>query len=389
MVRRRRVLLMIETSLAYGRELLRGINRYVVQHEPWSLYLDQRELMAEPPSWLDRWDGDGIITRWTTPQLARRFRDMRVPVVDLTDVYGDLGLPHIWSDNVAIGESAAKHLLERGFRHFAFCGFSNHDWSKRRMAGFQREVVSAGRKCHLLESEWDTFKTHSWDEQQAEIGRWLDQLPKPVGIMACNDMRGQHVLDACRRHELAVPEEVAVIGVDNDELLCNLCDPPLTSVIPNPERIGYEAAALVDRLMQGKKPEVEQRLVEPIGIATRQSTDVLAIDQPSVASALRYIREHACDGISVADVLKHVPLTRSMLERQFRRYVGRSPQEEIRQVQLKRARQLLAESELSLAQIAPLAGYRHPEYMSVVFKRLTGETPGQFRRRTNPSAKSE
>ncbi len=388
-MRRRRVLLMIETSLAYGRELLRGINRYVMQHEPWSLYLDQRELMSAAPTWLDKWDGDGIITRWTTPELARRFRDMRVPVVDLTDVYGNLGLPHIWTDNVAIGVMGAKHLLERGFRHFAFCGFSNHDWSQRRLQGFEREVASAGRECHLLESEWDTFHTHSWDEQQEAIGRWIDQLPKPVGIMACNDMRGQHVLDACRRHELAVPEEVAVIGVDNDELLCSLCDPPLTSVIPNPERIGYEAAALVARLMDGKKAELDERLVEPIGIATRQSTDVLAIDQPSVASALRYIREYACKGISVDEVLKHVPLTRSVLERQFRRYVGRSPQEEIRQVQLKRARQLLAESDLSLAQIAPLAGYRHPEYMSVVFKRLTGETPGQFRKRTNPNARSE
>lgn len=388
-MRRRRVLLMIETSLAYGRELLRGINRYVMQHEPWSLYLDQRELMSKPPAWLDKWDGDGIITRWTTPELAQRFRAMRVPVVDLTDVYGNLGLPHIWTDNVAIGVMGAKHLLERGFRHFAFCGFSNHDWSKRRLQGFEREVTNAGRKCHVLESEWDTFHTESWDDQQEAVGRWLDQLPKPVGVMACNDMRGQHVLDACRRHEMAVPEEVAVIGVDNDELLCSLCDPPLTSVIPNPERIGYEAAALVDRLMQGKKAEVDERLVEPIGIATRQSTDVLAIDQPSVANALRYIRQHACDGIAVSDVLKHVPLTRSVLERQFRRYVGRSPQEEIRQVQLKRARQLLAESDLSLAQIAPLAGYRHPEYMSVVFKRLTGETPGQYRKRTNPSARSD
>jgi LacI family transcriptional regulator len=141
----------------------------------------------------------------------------------------------------------------------------------------------------------------------------------------------------------------------------------------------------VDRLMKGGKATKEELLVEPIGIATRQSTDVLAIDEPNVAAALRYIREHACDGLAVEDVLAHVPLTRSMLERQFRRYVGRSPQEEIRQVQLKRARQLLAESDLPLAEIAPLAGYRHPEYMSVVFKRLTGETPGQYRKRTNPS----
>jgi LacI family transcriptional regulator len=388
-MQRRRVLLMIETSLAYGRDLLRGINRYVVQHEPWSLYLDQRELMAEPPAWLAQWDGDGIISRWTTPALARQFHAMRQPVVDLTDVYGDLGLPHIWTNHVAIGEVAARHLLERGFQHFGFCGFSNHDWSRQRREGFEATLRTAGKTCQLLESDWDTSRARSWDEQQAAIGRWLLDLPKPAGVMACNDMRGQHVLDACRRHELAVPEEVAVIGVDNDELLCSLCDPSLSSVIPNSERIGYEAASALDRLMLGQSCEPRLRVVDPVGIATRQSTDVLAIDQPELVAALRFIRQHACDGITVADVLKRVPLTRSVLERQFRRHVGRSPQEEIRQVQLKRARQLLAESELPLAQIAPLAGYRHPEYMSVVFKRLTGETPGQYRRRTNPLAKGE
>jgi LacI family transcriptional regulator len=141
--------------------------------------------------------------------------------------------------------------------------------------------------------------------------------------------------------------------------------------------------------MQGDCARPAARLVEPIGVVTRQSTDVLAIDQPNIVTALRYIREHACDGINVTEVLQQVPLTRSVLERQFRRYVGRSPQEEIRQVQLKRARQLLAETDLSLAQIAPLAGYRHPEYMSVVFKRLTKETPGQYRRRANPTARHD
>jgi LacI family transcriptional regulator len=380
---------MIETSLAYGRELLRGINRYVMEHEPWSLLLDQRELMSEPPTWLAKWDGDGIISRWTTPELAERFRAMRVPVVDLTDVYGNLSLPHIWTNHVGIGGLAAKHLLERGFRHYAFCGYSNHDWSRRRQQGFAETLREAGRDYALLETLWDTARAPQWEEQQEAIGRWLQSLPKPLGVMACNDMRGQHVLDACRRYDLAVPEEVAVIGVDNDELLCSLCDPPLTSVVPNPERIGYDAAAMLDALMQGGVVPQTAQLVEPIGVVTRQSTDVLAIDDPLMVTALRYIREHACDGISVADVLKQVPLTRSVLERQFRRYVGRSPQEEIRQMQLKRARQLLAETDLSLAQIAPLAGYRHPEYMSVVFKRLAGETPGQYRRRTNPAARQE
>ncbi|HTN74008.1 MAG TPA: DNA-binding transcriptional regulator [Pirellulaceae bacterium] len=383
-MRRRRVLLMIETSLAYGRDLLRGINRYVVEHGPWSLYLDQRELMSQPPDWLARWDGDGIISRWTTPELANQFRAMPTPVVDLTDVYGNLGLAHLWTDNIAVGELAARHLLERGFRHFAFCGYSNHDWSRRRMRGFEQTLRDAGHDCSILESTWQTLLMPNWDEQQEAIGAWLRDLPKPLGVMACNDMRGQQVLDACRRFDLAVPEEVAVIGVDNDELLCILCDPPLTSVTPNPERIGYEAAALLDRFMQGEARVASEILVEPIGIATRQSTDILAIDQPQVSAALRYIREHACQGISVGDVLKHVPIARSVLERQFRHYLSRSPQEEIRGVQMKRVCQLLAETDLALAQIAALTGFQHAEYLSVVFKRLTNETPGHYRKRVAP-----
>jgi LacI family transcriptional regulator len=205
-------------------------------------------------------------------------------------------------------------------------------------------------------------------------------MPRPAGVMACNDMRGQHVLDACQRVRLGVPEQVAVIGVDDDVLLCELCDPPLSSVVPNAERIGYEAAALLDRLMAGEKPPREEWRIEPLGVTTRQSSDVLAIDDPNVASAVRYIREHACRGATVPDVLQHVPLSRTILERRFRKYLGRSPQAEIRAVQLKRVQQLLAETDLRLERIAELAGFEHPEYMSVVFKRQTGQTPGEYRR---------
>jgi LacI family transcriptional regulator len=202
--------------------------------------------------------------------------------------------------------------------------------------------------------------------------------------MACNDQRGQHVLDACQRLNVAVPEQVAVIGCDDDAVLCNLCHPPLSSVIPNPERIGYEAAALLDRMMSGSAAPTTPQRIEPVGVHTRQSTDVLAIDDPAVASALRFIRERAFQGVSMKDVLKHSDMSRSLLERKFRQYLGHSPQAEIRSNQLKRVKQLLAESDLPLGEIAALAGYAHPEYMSVVFKRETGQTPGQFRASANP-----
>jgi LacI family transcriptional regulator len=371
---------MIETSLAYGRQLLRGIIRYRRTHRPWSVFFELRELGASPPPWLADWQGDGIICRPTTPALAEQLRKKRIPVVNLNDVHTGLGLPLIESDQEGIGRLAAEHLLERGFRHFGFCGFTGHEWSSKRQQGFASRLTQSGGILAVYRSPWGGPSAHPWEQEQGQIGDWLRALPRPAGIMACNDMRGQHVLDACQRVQLSVPEEIAVIGVDDDVLLCELSDPPLSSVVPNAERIGYEAATLLDRLMAGEKPAQREWRVAALGVTTRQSTDVLAIDDPQVAAALRYIREQACSGATVADVLRQVPLSRTILERRFRKYLGRSPQGEIRAVQLKRIRQLLAETDLRLDRIAELAGFEHSEYMSVVFKRQTGQTPGQYRR---------
>ncbi len=339
-----------------------------------------------PPRWLETWRGDGIISRWSSPAFAAALRKARVAAVDLTH-RGDLfGIPRIASDDRAIGRLAAEHLLERGFRSLAFCGYSGMRWSRRRQEGFLEAVVGTDGAGRVYETPWGGPDAEPWERQQKAIGRWLRRLPRPVGVMACNDDRGLHVLDACRRAGLAVPEEVAVIGVDDDPLLCELCDPPLSSVVPNPERIGYEAAELLDRLMAGEPAGFRERTIPPLGVVTRLSTDVLAVDDARVVAAVRFIREHACHGITVRDVLGHTPLSRTALERHFRRYLGRSPQAEIRAVQLKRVKQLLAETDLKMDQIAELAGFEHPEYLSVVFKRELGLTPGQFRREARASA---
>ena len=299
-------------------------------------------------------------------------------------MHPDLRLPTIESDHRAIGGLASEHLLERGFRHFAVCGFTGHAWSRRRLAGFQEALLHrTGLTCQVYESPWGGRHAHPWEQEQSHIGDWLRSLPQPVGVFACNDARGQHVLDACQRVNLSVPEEVAVIGVDDDVLLCELCDPPLSSVAPNPERVGYEAAALLDRLMAGEKPPPAHVQIEPLGVTTRQSTDVLAIDDPHIAAAVRYIRDNACRGATIRDVLQQVPLSRSVLEQRFRKYLRRSPKAEIRSVQFKRVKQLLVDTDLRLERIAELAGYEHPEYLSVVFKRETGQTPGQYRRRAH------
>jgi LacI family transcriptional regulator len=209
---------------------------------------------------------------------------------------------------------------------------------------------------------------------------WLRRLPKPVGVFACNDVVGAELLDFAGGLGIAVPEQMAVVSVDNDDLFCDLCWPPLTSIIPDPVRAGYEAASLLERLMAGQRVPDEPIFISPLGIATRQSTDVLAVDDPDIALAMKFIRDYACDGIDVRDLLRHVPLSRRVLEKRFRDLLGRSPHEEILNVKLARAKQFLLETDLNLAAIAERTGFRHMEYLCVAFKRATGKTPGAFRR---------
>jgi LacI family transcriptional regulator len=387
MARIPRVALIVEMSGIYGRQILQGIAGYVRSHKPWSIFLEQRELRAPPPPWLLRREWDGIICRSTDRALARRLLKRRIAAVDLNDLYGGLGLSRICSDMRAIGRLGAEHLLERNFRQFAFCGFEHETWSALRRDGFRDAVREADCTCDLYESPWHGRNVPEWDKDQERMARWIHALPKPLGLMACNDVRGQQVLNACRSVDVAVPEEVAVVGVDNEEVLCELCDPPLSSVTPNPERIGYEAAELLERLMSDGEATVEERFVAPLGVVMRQSTDVLGIDDPDVVAAVRHIRENACHGLTVDELAAELSVSRSLLERRFRRCLRRSPQQEIRLVQLKRVRQLLTETDLTLDAIATLAGYEHPEYMSVVFKRLAGQTPGEYRQQIRAKRK--
>src|SRR4051812_25219419 len=337
------VALMIETSGVFGRRILQGIARYLRTHRPWSVFVEQRTLDSVPPRWFEDWRGDGVISRVNSPDFEAAIRTARVPAVDLTHRRPQFGLPRIVTDDEAIGRLAAEHLLGRGFRNLAFAGYTGLLWSNNRRDCFLREGPGPYNPSRVYESPWGSEDRQPWERDQKAIARWLKGLPRPVGVLACNDERGLQVLDACRRAGLIVPGELAVIGVDDDPLLCELCNPPLSSVIPNPERIGYEAAALLDHMMEGRPAGFEERLIPPLGVAARMSTDALMIDDPRVAAAVRFIRESACRGATVRDVLERVPLSRTALERRFRRHLGRSPQAEIRGVQLKRAKELLAE----------------------------------------------
>ncbi|MFU7557880.1 XylR family transcriptional regulator [Stieleria sp. JC731] len=377
--KKRRVALLVETATTYGRCILEGIAKYQRTRARWSAFLEERELGASPPDWLLQRPWDGIICRNTTPELAAKIRRKRIPAVDLNDLHSDLKIPRLQSDMKAIGKLGASHLYERGFRNFAFCGFENETWSLQRRQGFADYLQGMGFELSDYQSVWRGKSAAKWDLDQERIINWIGQLPKPVGLMACNDIRAQQVLNACQSAGIYVPEQVAVVGVDNDELLCNFCDPPLSSIQPNPQRLGFEAAELLDALMSGEAIDVQQRLIEPLGVIVRQSTDALGIDDDLVVEAIAMIRESACFGITVQDVVAKLGCSRSSIERRFRQSVGHSPQQEIRATQMRRIKELLRDTSLPLSEIARLTGFEHTEYMTVVFKRLTGIPPSVFR----------
>jgi LacI family transcriptional regulator len=384
MKRRRSVALLVETSNAYARGLLEGVIRYMRSHDTWSVYLPEQQRTARPPSWLGKWRGDGIIARIETEEMAELVSRKKLPTVDVSAARHVPNIPWVETDDAEISRLAADHLLERGFRNLAFVGDPGFNWSLWREQHFSRMIRERGCRYLAHQSVSRLDDRYSWNSEHRKLAKWLKSLPKPVGIMACYDIKAQEVLDVCRELDLAVPEQVAVIGADNDELLCNLSDPPLSSVIPNSHRAGYEAAHLLDRMMAGHTVPSDAILVRPIGIEVRQSTDTLAIEDADVAEALRFIRQHASEGINVGDVLKQVPLSRRVLESRFRKLLGRSPHEEIVRQRISRVQQLLSETTLPLREIASRTGFDHAEYLSVAFKQATGQTPSEFRRQANP-----
>ncbi|HBL42255.1 XylR family transcriptional regulator [Gimesia sp.] len=374
------IALLIESSNSYARGLLRGIMSYIHEHHSWSIYLPEHGRGNVPVSWLNNWHGDGIIARIENTKIAEAVVNAGVPAVDVSAARLAPSLPWVETDDRAIASLAARHLIDRGFQHYAFCGDHRFNWSRWRETHFQEYIQAAGFHCHTYPQTSGRKQAAPWEVEQKRLADWIRALPKPVGVMACYDIKAQQLLDVCRTINVAVPEEVAIIGVDNDEILCNLSEPPLSSVIPNTKLTGYEAAALLDRMIAGEAVSSEAQLIKPLGIATRQSTDIQAIDDKLISDAVRFIRQQACDGINVQDVLKSVPLSRRVLESRFQKIIGRSPHEEIMRIRLDRVKQLLEETELSLIEIAERTGFRHAEYLNVAFKKQTGTTPGSFRR---------
>lgn len=374
-----RVAVFVDMLSGYGREILIGINRYIRTHGPWMMYGDPERVVA-PIEEVERWGGDGIIAHVYQPRLRSMFAVMKVPVVNVSQLLADTGLTSVLPDNQAVGRLAAAHLLERGYRNFAFCGFTGHRYGELRCQAMQEVIAKHGFDCQVFNTDPPHDRPKEWEKSQQLLADWVKSLPKPVGLFCCNDARTRHVARVCEDHGVRVPEEVALLGVDNDELVCDMSNPPLSSIDVSAEQVGYEAAALLDRLMHRHKPPTEPILIPPMGVVRRRSTDVLAIPDEALAKAVRFIHDHAFEGISVEDVVATVPVSRRVLERRFRSLLERTIGDEITAVRLDHAKALLIHSDHPTSIIAERSGYQYIQQFNVAFKRRTGMTPTSYRR---------
>jgi len=365
---------------------MRGIARYSRLHGPWmfyqqpAFYLKSSNNSKVLLSTIKELDADGIIMR-EIPQ-SRGIIDLGIPaIISSAQKTSIPGAANIVGDVEADGKMAAEHLLERGFKNFAYCGFSDDLWwSKARGESFEKTIGQAGYKVHFYEQPKAKAK-RTWAKEQFILADWLKSLPKPTGLMACIDERSANVVEACKIAGLYIPEEVAVIGVDNDDLICDLSTPPLSSIALNDEMTGYNAAELLDKLMAGEKTTQQVITLSPTHVVTRQSTDTFAIDDPDVIEAVRFIHNNATEQILVDDVVNHVAMTRRTLQRRFHAVLGRTISDEIMHTRIELACKMLVETNQPISLIALNLGQADINHVSRWFKKLKGMTPLAYKKK--------
>jgi LacI family transcriptional regulator len=370
--------LVFSYSLAYCRAILRGVKQFAAAQPDWvfaSVDPDPAGLRR-----LAQLEPAGVIAHVFERRICQRLQALQRPLVNVCGVVPFESLPRVGVDDDLVGRLAADHLIERGLRRFAFVGQPNHGYSVRREQGFGARLAELGLRFQAYE-ERGAFdprgRLWSLDDR---LRSWLATLPKPVGVFACNDAWGVQLTEACRRLGLSIPDEVAVLGVDNDDLLCELSRPSLSSVALPAEAVGQAAAALLERLLRGRRPPRAPLLLPPVGVVVRHSSEILAIEDQAVAEVVARIRQ-ASGRLSAKLVTRGLPLSRRSLERRFRQSLGRGIGQEVRRAQLQRAQELLATTEWTMDQIAQAAGFTDGRHVAVAFRKNLQTTPSEYRRR--------
>lgn len=384
----RRVALLVETSRGYGRGILLGVAAYARLRGNWTFAHQSLALVERIPEWFHTGQYDGIIARIETMEVAEGLLERGVPVVDVRSRFRLSGLASVDTDPAAAAELAVTHLVDRGVRNFAFCGYDGVDFSEERGERFAAMVSEqhggAVSMFRVAPTHGSPPANHIEAERQAtmqigDLAEWARSLPKPCGVLCANDVRAHQLLLACAEAGVKVPDELLVVGMDNDDVICNLANPSLTSVAPALDSLGFEAAARLDRMMNGEPVPRTVHLSRPTHVEPRRSTDTFATDDDLVLRALGFIRDHACDGVNVADVIAHLGVSRSTLERRFADVTGRTPKEHLTAERLSHVKRLLLETQFPLSQIASVTGFKTPSHLSVAFKQQTGKTPSSYR----------
>jgi LacI family transcriptional regulator len=369
----------VDGSSNYGRDILRGVTRYANLQRTWMMHKDLIRLIETGSQWPKL---DGVILGGVHQTVIDRGHAIcRHMVVCSGNGDPKIG-PVVALDDAKIGRLAAEHLIDCRLSRFAFYGADTGGTSQRRLDGFRQTLKERGYDCIESPVSRPAREEVLSRSHHPRLVSWIAELPKPIGILAIDDTAASDLADACVEADIAVPEHVAILGVNNDQLLCEAAWPPLSSVEADYTRVGFAAAKILDQLLAQQDVGARDRfvLLPPIGVVQRQSTNILAVDDPNLANALRFIREHACDPCSVSDVLRAVPVGRRWLERQFAAQFGRSPHDEIAHARIETAKRLLLQSDLRIQDIAFRSGFADIKSFYQSFGKVVGTAPAAFRR---------
>ena len=376
----RHVALAFPMGLAHLQPLVRGIEEYARAHGRWS-FTTAPESAVLAVGRLRGWGGHGVIAALTTPADRAVARSLGMPVVTVSGSLRQPGVPRVTTNNPGVGRLAAEHLLGRGFRHFGYYGPHRVWYAQQRGKGFAARLKVDGRRASVHLARLTASDGNYAADELRRLDEWLSRLPRPAAVFAANDLRARMVLDAAERLGLAVPDELGVIGADDDRVTCESSVPPLSSVRCDWHRAGTAVAALLDRLMAGETLPPIDRLIDPLGVVGRASTDVLVVDHPAVSQAVRFIRQHLGEPFDIAAVLREVAVSRRSLELAFVKTLGCTPLEFISRQRAERARALLGRTPgMKLSAVARACGFPDARRFRVVFRRVEGVTPAQYRR---------
>lgn len=377
--RKKKIAVLFATAHQAYVQMLKGIEDYALRQPTWTLNVNPEPFINLAAPSLKGWNGHGVIMRLVNKEDVRTAKSLGLPVVNIGSLR-DTGLPSVNADQWAIGRAAAEHLLECGFRRFAYYGLKNTWYSDERRDAFIERIAEAGAKCSVLDVPNSVSRRQPWHIWLARLERWLRTLKYPVGMLAVHDPRASLVVNTCLSLGLQVPDDVGVVGIENNEIVCEFARVTLSSVPVDNCRMGFEAAAMLDRIMIGEPPPTETLLVPPREVVRRASTNVIAVEEPHVAAAARYIHDHLRDDFRIDELKAITGISRRAFERLFKEHLGCTPHQYISRARVARVKQLLVNPEqLPMKQIARACGFSGTQHFRLVFQRTTGIAPAEYR----------